>query len=234
LSYGYKFTYGGYTPSGLTVNYTAGNFASMALWNNTTNDAVGATIANLDTNIYIKNVATGSGRTSTIDLAAHQINGAGVASMRLQSTSSIRRAVFTVDVADGLMVTNYKVWHEGNDGYTSGLVAEDSAKLGGTAAASYALSSALGSYAPLANPAFTGTPTFDTMQINNNAGSTGRRYIDIGRWRNVTNYTDNDGIGIPAAKYIRLFVYEDSTGKLRLAISWPGATRSVSDIIAQP
>ena len=121
----------------------------------------------------------------------------------------------------------------GNDGYGSGLIADDAGKLGGVTAASYALAASLSSYAPLASPAFTGTPTTDFLQINNNAGSSGRRYIDIGRWRNVSNYTDGDGIGIPAAKYVRLFVYEDPTGKLRLAVSWPGATRVVDDIIAQ-
>lgn len=45
-----------------------------------------------------------------------------------------------------------RVWHSLNDGYTSGLVAEDSAKLNGTAAAAYAL---------LASPALTGSPTIN-------------------------------------------------------------------------
>ena len=229
LSYGYKFAYGDVLTSGLTLNAR-----SLALWNNTTNDGVEAVTANVNTGTYIKNVATGDSINSTIELNAYQISGGRTAGLQLQATNTTRRAVFSVDTADGLRVTNFKVWHEGNTGSGSTLVAGDSGKLNGQTAAYYATASALSSYAPLASPAFTGTPTADTFQINNNTGSTGRRYIDIGRWRNVTNYTDGDSIGIPAAKYVRLFVYEDPTGKLRLAISWPGATRSVSDIIAQP
>lgn len=230
LAYGYKFRIGTSDASGLTLNADTGD-TKLALWNNTSNDAVNAVISNVNTSIRIKNVATGAGRTSTIELAAHQIGGAGVASLGLESTTSTRRAVFTVDTADGLRVTNFKVWHEGNDGYGSGLIADDSGKLNGQAASYYATAAALSGYAPLASPAFAGTPTINNMQLNNNTQNTGAFFIDIGRWRNASN---NTGIGRPATKYVRLFVYEDSTGKLRLAVSWPGTTERVSDIIYEP
>ena len=210
LDYGYKFRYGTNNGAGLAAWYVANSATTLYLLNNmaATSNSIVDSIA--DSTLIIAGAA-GAAKTSQVSLIAKRVVGGvdDLAALTIINTSSAKTLSFM----------GAKVWHENNDGPGSGLDADlfdgmDSSLL-----------------AQLNSPTFTGTPVMPTLQIPNNTTATGSRHIDIGRYQNVTNSTS---IGTPDAKYIRLFVYEDNSGKLRLAVSWPGASRRVSDIVSEP
>ncbi len=228
LGYGYKFKLGGSLGAGLTSVYSAGTSVNTFLWSNTTSQTgANPLYTNLDTGLYLRNVAGVNGKTSTVDLSAwHAGTATNATSLTLTNngiTRSIVMSAGAVYIDNG--AGNKSVYHEGN--LTSGL---------GSYVTTSALTTALGSYLPLAGGSIGGALNVggNVLIADNSSGAAGMQYLDIGRYRNRTL---NDQITAPIGGYARLYVWQDTGGKIHLSVKWPGtgtgATGS-SDIIVQP
>jgi hypothetical protein len=234
LSYGYKFrtsvASGDDLVSGLTVNYTAANNIGMALWNNTTNNATTAEVAGIDANLYIKNVASGAGKTANIEINSYQVGGAGVAGIKVESTTTTKRITFTADVANGLQVVGgHRVWHAGNDGHTGDGSTPNADTVDNLHASAFSLTSHTHStYAALAGATFTGAVVHgDSIAISANPTQTElNRYFDIGMWQDSTGDAPR-----PPAGYVRLYVQrQTANGPLRLMARFYGSGTGVKTV----
>jgi hypothetical protein len=187
LNYGYKFKVGASNliGSGLTVDDGSG--VTMSLFNNSTDGDTTATVTNVNTVMNIKNVASGAGYTSQINLFAIRINTGSIAGLRMQAANTTRRALFDID-DDGLRINNYIAWHNGN-----------------LAKSEFAAASHTHSYLPLSGGTLTGavvmqtvthfqqiggTPFDPSSLLSNDGNAIG--YFTIGK-RFVLAYKNNGG-----------------------------------------
>jgi hypothetical protein len=118
---GFLFKAGTTNVGGVFSNYLAASYLSSGFWVNTINNGSSAAVANIDTNLYLRTVATGTGKTATSLLEASHISGAKSASISVIATSTTR----TINVqADEMTIASGTVWHSENDGSGSGLNAD--------------------------------------------------------------------------------------------------------------
>ena len=123
-SYGYRFKSGATSVSGLT-GYYSGSTGKLDLYNNASSGSAAAAVANVNTSLLVRNIATGTNYTSSVELQATHVARGTTAKLVLDNTASGRTA--TIE-ADNLYLkpssTNLTVWHSGNDGSGTGLDAD--------------------------------------------------------------------------------------------------------------
>ena len=141
MDYGYKFRYGTTTAAGTVARYVSGTAAYFYMMNNMGTVANSIVDANADSYLTIQGAA-GSAKTSQVALSAKRVVGGvdNYATLTITNTSSAQAVTFATNAG------TYNIWHEGNDGYTSGLIATDSDKLDNMHASEFPSLSAGGTF----------------------------------------------------------------------------------------
>jgi hypothetical protein len=160
---GYRFRGGGADIGGLTLKYSA-TAADLALLNNITAENGNPVNTGANANTYIQNNVA-SGYTSVISLLARRgtVNAGMVATNATAGVGVVVHGdTLTLTRTSG---TNYKVWHEYNDGAGSGL---DADLLDSYHASSFALKSGAaftGAVSFAAQTQFTAQAVFDGVSL---------------------------------------------------------------------
>ena len=141
MDYGYKFRYGATTAAGLIGRYSSASRADLYLLNNMSTLTNNIVDSNADSYVTVAGAA-GSTKTSQVALQAKRNSGGvdDLVALTITNTSSSKDISF---VASG---NTYKVWHEGNDGFSSTLVASDSLKFNGMQTTEFPTLSAGGTF----------------------------------------------------------------------------------------